>query len=254
MAPLLNARDVTVRYQGFTAVDRVSLEIGSGEIVSIVGPNGAGKTTLVNTLTGEIRPSDGIVRFEGGDLSEMPAQAWATRGLARSFQLVAVFPTLTVWQMLAVAVLSRAHQAFNVWRVVRHDTATHDEVQRLARIVKLQGRLTVPCGALAQGEKKLLDIASALALEPKIILLDEPTSGVSTADKHSMMQTLLDAARLRGTQSIILVEHDMDLVRTYSTRIIALQAGMVVADMGPEDFFRDQRFMDSIVGAVPSHA
>jgi len=165
-----------------------------------------------------------------------------------------VFPTLTVEQMLAIAVLSRAHQAFNVWRFVRHDTATREEVQRLAEIVKLQGRLKVPSAALAQGEKKLLDLASALALEPRVILMDEPTSGVSTADKHSIMQILLDAARLRGTQSIILVEHDMELVRTYSTRIVALQAGTVVADMCPEGFFRDRRFMDSIVGPLPPHA
>lgn len=254
MTKLLQAIDVVKNYEGFTALAGVSFAVEAGEIIAIVGPNGAGKTTLVNALTGSTAPTSGTVQFEGADIGPLSASERARRGLMRSFQLVAVFPTLTVGEMIALGVLSQEGRDFDPLRPLRRDEGLWSKVRDVAAMVELQGRLDIVCASLSQGEKKLVDIASAFALQPKVILMDEPTSGVSTADKDGIMRTLIAAARQRGVRSILLVEHDMDLVVEYSTRVIALQAGRIAADMPPKNFFADERFLESIIGVMPTHA
>jgi branched-chain amino acid transport system ATP-binding protein len=245
---LLEAIEVRKRYGDFVALDGISLSIAEGELVSIVGPNGAGKTTLVNVLTGLTPPTSGSVRFKGEDIAGIGPVLLAKRGMARAFQLVHIFPALTVAQTIAVAVVSQTNKSLRFFSPVASDAAVNARVREVAEIFGLEGKLHTESRLLSQGEKKLLDIASAFALSPDVILLDEPTSGVSSADKHGLMRNVVAAARKAGVKSIILVEHDMDLVAEYSTRIVAIQAGRVLADRAPDAFFSDPELITAIVG------
>src|SRR5206468_7361980 len=149
-----------------------------------------------------------------------------------------------------VAVVSQTRKRLRIFASVKADRAVQDRVREVATIFGLDGKLDIEARLLSQGQKKLLDIASAFALAPEVILLDEPTSGVSTGDKHGIMKTLIDAAKRAGIKAIILVEHDMDLVAEYSSRIVALQAGKVLADRAPAEFFADPAIVAAIVGKM----
>ncbi|HVE48778.1 MAG TPA: ATP-binding cassette domain-containing protein [Casimicrobiaceae bacterium] len=248
MNALIETAGVRKTYGEFVALDDVSLSVAQGELVSIVGPNGAGKTTLVNILTGLVAPTAGVVRFKGNDIAGIGPVLLAKRGMARAFQLVHVFPAMTVAQSIAVAVISQSGKSLRLLASVDADTAIAARVREVATIFGLDDKLAIESRLLAQGDKKLLDIASAFALMPEVILLDEPTSGVSSADKHTIMKTLIDAAARADVKAIILVEHDMDLVAEYSSRIVALQAGKVLADRAPREFFSDPALIAAIVG------
>jgi len=246
--PLIETVGVGKAYGSFVALDDVSLTVADGELVSIVGPNGAGKTTLVNVLTGLLKPTRGVVRFKGEDIAGIGPVKLAARGMARAFQLVHIFPAMTVAETIGVAIVSQTARSLDLFSSVRGDAKVRARVEEVAGIFGLGGKLDSESRLLSQGEKKLLDIASAFALVPEVILLDEPTSGVSSGDKHGIMKTLIDAARRAGVKAIILVEHDMDLVAEYSSRIVALQGGKVLADRAPADFFADPEIVAAIVG------
>ncbi len=250
MSALLETVDVRVTYGDFVALDGVSLSIAEGELVSIVGPNGAGKTTLVNVITGLIPPTAGLVRFKGEDIAGIGPVMLARRGMARAFQLVHIFPSMTVGETIAVAVISQEWKGLRFWNAVKKDESVRARLHEVAAIFGLERKLDTESRFLSQGEKKLLDIASAFALKPEVILLDEPTSGVSSGDKHGLMKNVIDAARKAGVKAIILVEHDMDLVAEYSSRIVALTAGKVLADRPPAAFFGDPEIVAAIVGKM----
>jgi branched-chain amino acid transport system ATP-binding protein len=251
MAPLLETRSVSKSYGDFQALRAVSMHVDDGEFISVVGPNGAGKTTLVNVITGLLKPTDGEVRFQGLDIAGIGPVELAKRGMARSFQLVNIFPALSVRETLSVPVASRLGRITNVFRAIARDREVNDEVERIAGVLGLASRLETVASTLSQGEKKLLDIASAFALNPTVILLDEPTSGISTGDKHGIMQLLVAAAKLAGIRGIVQVEHDMDLVLRYSHRVIALLEGSVLADLHPDKFFKDAALIAAVVGSRP---
>jgi branched-chain amino acid transport system ATP-binding protein len=244
---LLQARDVRTFYGTFCALDGVSLNIEAGQFVSIIGPNGAGKTTLVNVLTGLLAPTSGSVRFKGVNVAGLGPVRLARLGMARSFQLVNVFPALTVGETLAVPIVSRGRRA-RLFASLAGDRSMWDEVAETAALFGLADKLARPARTLPQGDKKLLDVASAFALRPEVILMDEPTSGVSTSDKHAIMETLVGAAARMGVQAIIQVEHDMDIVFGYSDRIVALHQGRVLADATPTAVRADERLIDTVVG------
>jgi branched-chain amino acid transport system ATP-binding protein len=248
MSALIETIGVTKAYGDFVALDGVTLSVAAGETVAIVGPNGAGKTTLVDVLTGLLKPNVGVVRFKGEDIAGIGPVKLAQRGMARAFQLVHIFPALTVAQTIAVAVVSQTNRSLSLLASLRRDEALRTKVRDVAAIFGLDAKLDAEARLLSQGEKKLLDIASAFALVPEVILLDEPTSGVSSGDKHAIMTTLVDAARRAGVKAILLVEHDMDLVAEYSTRIVALQGGKVLADRAPDAFFSDPELIASVIG------
>ncbi len=248
MNALIETENVSKAYGEFVALDGVSLSIAEGELVSIVGPNGAGKTTLVNVLTGLLKPTTGVVRFKGDDIAGIGPVRLAQRGMARAFQLVHIFPAMTVAESIAVAVVSQMGRSLRLFASAKNDAAVNNRVREVAAIFGLDGKLDSEARLLSQGEKKLLDIASAFALSPEVILLDEPTSGVSSGDKHGIMKNVIDAARRAGVKAIILVEHDMDLVAEYSSRIVALTAGRVLADRPPAEFFSDPEIIAAVVG------
>ncbi len=208
---LLEARGLTKFYGPFCALDKVSLAVRRGEFVSIIGPNGAGKSTLINLLTGVSKPTAGTVSFKDRDVTGFGPVRLAKLGMARSFQLVQIFPDLTVLETLQAAAVSRLGRGRSLFA-------------------------------------SLADVASAFALRPEVILLDEPTSGVSTADKTAIMETLVSAAKRIGLQAIIQVEHDMDIVFGYSDRIVALHQGHVLADASPAEIQADDEVIDAVIG------
>ncbi|GAO27475.1 branched-chain amino acid transporter ATP-binding protein [Alicycliphilus sp. B1] len=245
---LLHATQVTKRYGDFVALSNVDLSLHGGEFVSVVGPNGAGKSTLVNVLTGLHKPSTGSVRFCGEDIAGVGPVELATRGLARAFQLVNVFPELTVRETLSVAACSHLRTRWSLFSNVHRDDKVRAIVDRTMRAFGLERDSDTPANSLPHGRRKLLDVASAFALHPRVMLLDEPTAGVSTADKDGVMTTLLDAAKHLGVEAILLVEHDMDLVARYSSRIVAMMAGQKIADEPTEAFFRNEEALAIVVG------
>lgn len=253
MSTLLETRNVSKSYGVFRALENVSMSVGEGELVSVVGPNGAGKTTLVNLLTGLLAPTSGEVLFMDKSIAGVGPVVLADQGLARAFQLIQIFPKLTVAETIAAAVVSRQKKRWRMFSRLSADTQIHGKVRKVAEIFGLDSRLDTISAALSQGEKKLLDVASAFALDPQVILFDEPTSGVSTADKHTMMKTLLAAAKITGVKGIVLVEHDMDLVSAYSTRIIALAGGRLLADLPPKQFFADPHLIETVIGKRRAH-
>ena len=245
---ILEAPEVRKLYGEFCALDGVSLAVGEGEFVSIIGPNGAGKSTLLNVLTGTTRPSAGTVRFKGREVAGIGPVALARLGMARSFQLIQIFPELTVLETLQAAVASRLGHGTRLWRSLAGDRPVQEGALEAAELFRLADKRHVLASTLPQGDKKLLDVASAFALRPEIILLDEPTSGVSTADKHEIMEILVAAARRIGCQAIIQVEHDMDIVFGYSHRIIALHQGRVLADATPAAIKENTLVVDTMIG------
>jgi branched-chain amino acid transport system ATP-binding protein len=245
---ILEARDVRKLYGAYVALDGVSLSIGAGEFVSIIGPNGAGKSTLINVLTGVLAPSSGTVRFKDRDIGGAGPVALARLGMARSFQLVQIFPDLTVLETLQAAAVSRLGRGARLFASLGSDRQVRTEALEVAALFGLDGKAHVLARELPQGDKKLLDVASAFTLRPEIILLDEPTSGVSTADKHAVMEILVGAARQIGLRAIIQVEHDMDIVFGYSDRVIALHQGKILADATPAAIRADARVVDTVIG------
>jgi branched-chain amino acid transport system ATP-binding protein len=245
---ILRAEGIRKLYGEFCALDGVSLAIRAGEFVSIIGPNGAGKSTLINVLTGVLRPSAGVVTFKDRDVSGLGPARLARLGMARSFQLVQIFPDLTVLETLQAAVVSRLGRGTRLLASLAADREVRERALEVAGLFGLGDKRHALAKHLPQGDKKLLDVASAFALRPAIILLDEPTSGVSTADKTAIMETLVSASKRIGVQAIIQVEHDMDIVFAYSDRIIALHEGRVLADGPPAALEADRRVVDTVIG------
>jgi branched-chain amino acid transport system ATP-binding protein len=245
---LLEGKNVTKHFGAFRALDDVSIAVAEGEFLAIVGPNGAGKTTLVNLLTGQLSPTSGAIYFKGQNIAGLGPVRLAERGMARAFQLVEIFPKLTVAETIAAAVVTRTGKRWWLFERLSKDAQIRARVEEIAGIFGLTPRLAMPSRLLSQGEKKLIDVASAFALVPEVILLDEPTSGVSSAEKHGLMQTLTGAAKRARVKAILLIEHDMDLVAAYSSRVVALSEGKVLADLPPAEFFADPSVLATVVG------
>jgi branched-chain amino acid transport system ATP-binding protein len=188
------------------------------------------------------------VHFDGRDVTGLGCVSLARLGMARSFQLVQIFPDLTVLETLQAAVVSRLGRGSRLFASLAGDRAVQGDALEVAELFGLADKRGVLARHLPQGDKKLLDVASAFALRPKIILLDEPTSGVSTADKTQIMETLVAASRRIGLEAILQVEHDMDIVFGWSDRIIALHQGRVLADASPREIQSDAQVIDAVIG------
>jgi branched-chain amino acid transport system ATP-binding protein len=245
---ILSANGIFKSYGDFGVLAGVSFKIHEGEFVSIIGPNGAGKTTLINVLTGLLKPNRGKVFFKEHDITGIGPSKLSRMGMARSFQLVNIFPTFTVMEFIKLGVLSRQGKGARFYATLDDDRAVTEEAEEILQIFHFEDRRDIQARNLPQGDKKLLDVASAFALRPEVILLDEPTSGVSTSEKNKIMEILIDASKRIGIKSIIQVEHDMDLVFGFSDRIIALHSGKVLADCTPGEMKLNEAAMCAVVG------
>jgi branched-chain amino acid transport system ATP-binding protein len=226
----LAVEGLSKRFGGVVACDGVRFEVRPGEVHAVIGPNGAGKTTLINQLAGELAPDDGVVRFEGRDISALDVPARARLGIARSFQITSVFREFTALENSALAVQAHAGHSFRFFDRARMDESLRSPARAALMRAGLGERLDVPASALSHGEQRQLEIAMALATAPRLLLLDEPTAGMGQADSQRMVSLL---AGLKGTLAMLLVEHDMDAVFALADRITVLTYGRVIATDTP---------------------
>jgi branched-chain amino acid transport system ATP-binding protein len=230
--PLLRTRELTIRFGGHVAVDHVSLEVVPGTLKSIIGPNGAGKTTLFNLLSGQHRPSEGRVYFKGEDVTSLGAAARTRRGIGRSFQLTNVFPTLTVLENVRLAVQARAGLALNAWRHHAAFPELEDRAYEILGQVLLATKWDARASDLAHGETRKLELGILLALEPELLLLDEPTAGMALEEVPAIIG-LVAAIRARRERTILLVEHKIDMILALSDTVAVLKDGRLIADDTP---------------------
>jgi branched-chain amino acid transport system ATP-binding protein len=236
------------RYFGETrAVDNVSLSIEEREFVSLVGPNGAGKTSLINVVTAHLRPESGRIIFRGEDITHASVTQRVRAGIARSFQIVNLFDDLTAFDNVALAIFSRQGKTANLAALAHLDDAVTGEADTILGQFGLAAKRDDIARDLAQGERKLLDVALAYALKPKLLFLDEPTSGVSTRDKGQIMDTIASVVRGEGITAVI-VEHDMDVVFKYSDRIVVMAQGAILAQGTPDEIRQNEQVAMTLLG------
>jgi branched-chain amino acid transport system ATP-binding protein len=236
------------KYFGEThAVDRVDFRVTAGEVLALIGSNGAGKTTLVNVISGLIRPDSGTIRFDGRDITAASTHERIAAGIARSFQLVNLFDRLSGLDNVALAIFSREGKTRRLLRLADADRAVRAEALEVLGQFGLEPRAQMAAGGLSQGERKLLDIAVAYALKPKLLFLDEPTSGVSTREKAPIMNIIASIVRSGGIAAVI-IEHDMDVVFTYCDRIVAMHQGAILADGTPEAIRANEQVITNLLG------
>jgi branched-chain amino acid transport system ATP-binding protein len=239
-APLLRTQALTVRFGGLTALGNVDFEVQPGEIRAIIGPNGAGKSTFFNCLTGVVRPTSGSVLFNGRNITGMPPNRISQQGIARSYQITNILPNATVLENARIAAQSRRH----AWSMLTHHADFHDLIDKAHAVLESVG-LTAKADELAanlsHGEQRNLEIGIALATEPKLLCLDEPTAGMSAAETHDTMQLV---RRIAKDLTILIVEHDMHVVMELASRITVLHYGEVLAEGTPAEIQQNPRVQE----------
>ena len=245
--PVISTRELTIRFGGHVAVDRVSIDIAPFSLKSIIGPNGAGKTTFFNLLSGQYRPSSGSVFFKGLDVSSLSAAARTSMGIGRSFQLTNVFPTLSVLENVRLAVQARRGPALNAWRNYRAFPELEDRAYDILGAVLLEGKWAAPASDLSHGEKRKLEVAILLALEPEVLLLDEPTAGMALEEVPAII-ALIERLKAQRDTTILLVEHKIDMVMALSDSVAVLKDGRLIADDAPEAITRNPEVQAAYFG------
>ncbi len=243
--PLLEIDGLQKAFGAVIASENLSLDVQPGEIHAVIGPNGAGKTTLIAQLSGEIAPDAGRIAFAGEDITALPVHARALRGLARSFQITSLFPRFTVLENVALAVQAHQGHSFRFWRPAWRDPALIEPAKETLRRVAMTRREDVPAGTLAHGEQRQLELAMALAGQPRLLLLDEPTAGMGHEDSVRMVDLLLD---LKQEVAMLLIEHDMDAVFRLADRITVLVYGRAIASGSPETIRTDPEVRRAYLG------
>jgi len=252
--PLLVVDGVSVRFGALIAVNRVSVSIGQREIVAIIGPNGAGKTTLLNAVSGFYHPFEGRIGFEGRDRTHLSPPDVAALGIARTFQNVALFKGMSVLDNIMTGRLLKMGGSFLTealyWGPARRQELEHRAfVERIIDFLEIQAIRKTPAGRLPYGLQKRVELARALAAEPKLLLLDEPMAGMNVEEKEDMCRFILDVNQEFGT-TIALIEHDMGVVMDISDRVVVLDYGRKIADGPPSEVRRDQAVLDAYLGVA----
>jgi branched-chain amino acid transport system ATP-binding protein len=230
---VLETQDLTIRFGGHVAVDRVSCRFAPGTLTAIVGPNGAGKTTYFNLVSGQLPATSGKVLLNGEDLTALSAPLRTRKGLGRAFQLTQLFPNLTVLENVRLAVQARHGVGLRMLSVWLNHRALIEEAQALLDRVRLGSRADALAASLPHGDQRKLEVAVLMALKPKVYLFDEPTAGMSV-DEVPVVLDLIRELKREGQHTILLVEHKMDVVRELADRIVVLHQGQLVADGEPE--------------------
>ena len=252
--PLLEVDGVSVRFGALVAVNRVSLRVGRREIVAIIGPNGAGKTTLLNAVSGFYHPYEGTIAFEGRDRTHLAPPDVAALGIARTFQNVALFKGMSVLDNIMTGRLLKMSGSFLLealyWGPARRQELEHRAfVERIIDFLEIQAIRKTPAGRLPYGLQKRVELARALAAEPKLLLLDEPMAGMNVEEKEDMCRFILDVNQEFGT-TIALSEHDMGVVMDISDRVVVLDYGRKIGDGPPAEVRRDQAVLDAYLGVA----
>jgi branched-chain amino acid transport system ATP-binding protein len=237
---LLRTERLTMRFGGLAALNGVSLSIARGEIRAVIGPNGAGKSTFFNCVTGVLRPTSGRILFDGEDISGLPPHRISQKAIARSYQITNILPGATVLENVRIAAQSRHHS----WSLLRHHRAYHDLIARSREVlasVGLADKAQELASNLSHGEQRNLEIGIALATEPKLLCLDEPTAGMSVAETHATVELI---RRISADLTLLIVEHDMEVVMGLARTITVLHYGEVLAEGSPTEIQANPRVQE----------
>jgi branched-chain amino acid transport system ATP-binding protein len=237
---VLRTEGLTIRFGGLTALDTVDFEIQRGEIRAIIGPNGAGKSTFFNCLTGVLRPTSGRIVFNGEDITGLPPNRISQKGIARSYQITNILPNATTLENVRIAAQSRRHG----WNMLKHHSAFPDitaKAEGVLQSVGLAAKADELASNLSHGEQRNLEIGIALATEPQLLCLDEPTAGMSAAETHDTMALV---RRIAKDLTILIVEHDMQVVMELCHRITVLHYGRVLAEGTPEEIQQNPKVLE----------
>jgi len=238
--PLLKTERLSVRFGGLAALSQVNFEVGRGEVRAIIGPNGAGKSTFFNCLTGVLRPTSGRVLFNGEDIAGLSSDKISQKGIARSYQITNIMPNASVLENVRIAAQSRRHG----WNMVSHHSALRDinaKAEAALDSVGLLGKAHELAANLSHGEQRNLEIGIALATEPQLLCLDEPTAGMSAAETRETVQLIRQIAQ---NLTILIVEHDMEVVMGLARRITVLHYGSILAEGTPEDIQQNPKVLE----------
>ena len=244
---LLRTENLKKHFGETRAVDGVDFTVNEGEFLSLVGTNGAGKTTLVNLISAFLLPDSGRIFIGDRDITRASVDERIRSGIARSFQLVNLFDDLSVLDNVALSIFAREGKTKRIFALADRDAAVTQEASGLLEQFGIGGKAQAVARDLAQGERKLLDVAIAYALRPKLLFLDEPTSGVSTRDKAQIMDTVSSVVRGGGITAVV-IEHDMDVVFKYSDRVVVMHEGRFLADGPPEEIRRNRDVATYLLG------
>lgn len=236
---------VAKSFNGFKAVDGANLTVEKGQVVAVIGPNGAGKTTLFNLITGHLRPDAGRITFKGEEIAGLPAHRICHKGIARSFQLINIFPRLTVFQNVQVSVLARAGKSGDLFRPVKK-MAT-EETMAILEQVGLAAQANRVSGSLSYGDQKVLEIAIALGNRPELLLLDEPTAGMSPEETAATIALVYHLARSQGL-TILFTEHDLDVVFSIAQKIMVMHQGRSIAEGKPDEVRANEEVQRAYLG------
>jgi branched-chain amino acid transport system ATP-binding protein len=247
--PVLETRDLTIRFGGHVAVNRVSCVFGPGTVTAIVGPNGAGKTTYFNLISGQLSATGGTVKLFGEDVTSLSVPQRTRRGMGRAFQLTNLFPQLSVLENVRLAVQSRAGMGMNLVSVWASHVELIERAEHYLHRVQLDDRRDALAFALAHGDQRKLEVAILLALEPDIFMFDEPTAGMSV-DEVPVILDLIHEIKQQRDKTILLVEHKMDVVKSLADRIIVLHQGELVADGDPAEVIASPIVQQAYLGLV----
>jgi branched-chain amino acid transport system ATP-binding protein len=239
-APILKTELLSVRFGGLAALSEVNFEVAPGEIRAIIGPNGAGKSTFFNCLTGVLRPTSGRIVFDGEEISGLPSNAISQKGIARSYQITNILPNASALENVRIAAQSRRHG----WNMVAHHAAFADinnKAETALQAVGLLGKADELASNLSHGEQRNLEIGIALATEPQLLCLDEPTAGMSAAETNETMELV---RRIGKNLTILIVEHDMEVVMKLCHRITVLHYGAILAEGTPEEIQENPKVLE----------
>jgi len=242
---MLQVEAVVKSFDDFLAVNEANLSVRKGEIVAVIGPNGAGKTTLFNLITGQLPRDRGRIVFKGEDISELPPYERCRRGIGRSFQIVNIFPRLTVFENVQVAVLSHQRKSSTLFRPAANLAV--GETRSLLESVGLSDKGKNVVGSLSHGDQKILEIAMALGNEPEMLILDEPTAGMSPEETSAAIEFIKRLARTRGL-TILFCEHDMDIVFSISRSIMVMHQGRTLIQGKPEEVRNNSEVQAAYLG------
>ena len=250
MTALLEVVGLNKTFGAIVAASDISVAVADGEKIGIIGANGAGKTTFVNMVTGYLKPSSGTIAFLGRDITQLPPRAIIAAGISRSFQVPQVFASQSVADNLLIACGVAEGGALPLWRSL-HLEARADAVAALLARFGIASYRDQPAGLLPQGVRKLLDIAMATVRAPRLLLLDEPTSGVSAEEKFAIMDVVMGAT-VSAARAVMFIEHDLDIIARYATRVLAFADGTIVAQGAPAAVIGDAQVKRYILGEAPS--